>query len=474
MVTNTTYSDTEAHGSARVHNGHNFYTYLPNSHPADSTIAHSPEGHGTRTRPRYQPEDAAREVARGMTENLRIPEEQGRTILGAAIADCDHQTIAKLLQQGVTMICNNKNDKRCLRLAIEVGDEAIVQSLITAGATADPTLGDLHLAASLGHDKVVQRLLNCPEYGERWHLDCTNALHEASKRGRLDILTHLLDKADALKRSTYQNESMRLQTGVNFEDIYTDALWEASAEGHIGIIQVLLAQGTKVDACWRQGGTALHEASRKGHLESVRALLRGGADVSAKSGLSGDDALQIASFHGRAEIVEELLRHGANAKTKGGRYGSAIQAASSNGHNRIVQILIQSGANVNDGGGRYANVLQAASSEGHPEVVSTLLAHGADVNAESGYYGNALQVASVNGHVKVVRELIYWGAKVNAKGGYYGNALQAAASHGHDELVNILIQAGADVSAKGGQHGSALVAALRSGHDEIAFVLGNR
>lgn len=476
MVTNTAYSGMEAYGNSRVHNGHNFNTYLVNHQAAGSTSAHLSEKHGTTTLSRgNSPENGAGEVASDMMRYSRVLEEQEQTAIEAAIANCDHQTVAQLLQQGVSMICNSKDKKRYLRLAVEVGDVAIVHSLITAGAAVDPTFGDLHLAASLGHGKIVQTLLDHPEYGERWHLDCTKALYEASRRGRLNVFMHLLAKADVLKVSTYHDESMRLQTGVDFEDIYSDALWEASANGHIEIMEVLLNQGVKADACWRQGGTALHEASRRGHLESVKVLLRRGADVSAKNGTRGDDSLQIACFHGQAEIVEELLRHGANARSDDSHHGSAIQAAASNGQNRIVHMLIKGGADVNDCGGRYANALQAASSQGHPEVVNTLLVHGANVNAEAGYYGNALQAASVNGHVAVVRELISWGAEVNAEGGHYGNALQAAASLGHKRLVNVLIQAGADVSAKGGEHGSALVAALRSGHDEIACVLrGNR
>jgi len=73
------------------------------------------------------------------------------------------------------------------------------------------------------------------------------------------------------------------------------------------IVKLLLEKGAKVDERDSDGTTALWEASDDGYLEIVRLLLKYGADVDIKRTADGTTALWIASQNGLEEVVKALL-----------------------------------------------------------------------------------------------------------------------------------------------------------------------
>jgi ankyrin repeat protein len=215
---------------------------------------------------------------------------------------------------------------------------------------------------------------------------------------------------------------------------------------------------------------ALYEAAFEGYRFTVELLIGEGTGINAQGGLYGT-SLQAASFKGHIYVVRMLLDRGADVNAKGGCYGNALQAASFQGHEYVVKILLDYGADVNAKGGCYGNALQAASFQGHEDVVKILLDRGAYIDALGGRYGTALQAASTSGNERIVDQLLRVGADANAQGDHSGTALQAASSRGFRNLAMILLKAGANIHSRGGEHGSALQAALCGGHQGIADVL---
>ncbi|KAI4732348.1 hypothetical protein E4T50_17070 [Aureobasidium sp. EXF-12298] len=292
------------------------------------------------------------------------------------------------------------------------------------------------------------------------------------------------------------------------------------------MVNLLLLKGADVNAHRGQFST-LQIASDQGHVRVVQSLLAYGADVNAVFAESVDaTALQSACAGGHLEVVKLLLDSGADVNIQGGAFGNALGKASSIGCDRIVQLLLEQGADVNgsatdscdkvldaafiqdgrachfhhnrenvvlllmekcdglDGQGeRYGNLLCKAAAAGFEKVTKRLLTidvgviarenedRGSDVNALAGVYGNALRAASHNGHDKIVQLLLDRGADVNLNDGEYGSALGAASCNGHDNIVQRLLDRGADASAEDGQYGSALEVASRAGHVKIVQML---
>jgi ankyrin repeat protein len=285
----------------------------------------------------------------------------------------------------------------------------------------------LQAAASEGHKRVVQILLDhsadINAQGGRFD----SALEAASFGGHKDVVQLLLD----------------LGADVNGQKGFSYALFEASRYGHNQVVQILLDHGASVNA--KKGFSyALFEASHRGHNQVVQILLDHGANMNVQ-GISRS-ALIEASMNGHGQVVQILLDHGADVNAQGRFYGTALIAASVRGHDNVVQILLDHGADVHVRG-EHGNALLAASRWGHDKVVQLLLDHGACVNVW-GKHGHPLHTASRRGYGKVVRTLLDHGADVNAKGGIDDrfNAIQVALVKGYREIVLMLLDKGANVT----------------------------
>jgi ankyrin repeat protein len=381
-----------------------------------------------------------------------------------------------------------------IRLAALLGHEKVLELMLQSNKDCDINESDnkgrtaLIWASQLGHEKVVQMLL---DKGADVNAQGGSALYAASHGGHERIVQMLLDRGadvnaqggrygNALQAASYGGHERIVQILVDGgADVnaqggqYGNALYVASHGGHEKVMQILVDGGADVNAQGGQYGNALYVASHGGHEKVVQILVNGGADINAQGGQYGN-ALYVASHGGHEKVVQILLDGGADVNTQGGWYDNALYVASHGGHEKVVQILLDRGADINAQGGRYGNALYAASHGGHERIVQILANGGADVNTQGGRYGNALQAASHGGHEKVVQILLDRGADVYAQGGRYSNALQAASHGGHKRIVQILVDGGADVNAQGGQYSNALYAASRDGHERIVQILLDR
>ncbi|KAJ6563626.1 ankyrin repeat-containing domain protein, partial [Mycena vulgaris] len=221
-------------------------------------------------------------------------------------------------------------------------------------------------------------------------------------------------------------------------------------------------------------GGLLQEASLQGLVDVVRILVENGASVDTNEG-EYDSPLQAASVSGHDEIIGLLLTHGANINLQGTRYGTALELAAFFGHKSSVRLLIDGGANVNAAGGRYGTALYAAAggAQGDEESIRLLLKHGAAVNGKGGHYGTALRASIYRGADGIARVLLEHGADIHAEQIISANMLQRAISMGHDAIARLLVEYGAPINEKGTVY-TALDVAARCGKAEIAHFLISR
>jgi ankyrin repeat protein len=320
-----------------------------------------------------------------------------------------------------------------------------------------PQMNIIRLAALLGHERVLELMLEAPKCRE---------IEESDEEGRTAL-------SWASEFGHEKPVQMLLKAGAdvnNIEKFYGGALYSASAEGHEKVVQMLLVAGADIRAQSGECGSALLAASAGGHEKVVQMLLAAGADIKAYTGKEGS-ALHAASVRGDKKAVQMLLAAGVGVNIQGGGYGTALQAASARGDKKIVQMLLEAGADVNIQGGYYGTALQAASARGDKKIVQMLLEAGADANIQGGHYGTALHAACIRDDVDVVKTLLERRAEVNAQDRRDGTALHAACVRGDVDVVKMLLEHKAEVNAQDRRDGTALYTASERGDLNVVKVL---
>lgn len=287
-------------------------------------------------------------------------------------------------------------------------------------------------AASRGDLATLKKVLSLrPEWRTRIGSHGRTMLWEASYRGRLNVVSYLLETYDDIdieargchytpllveisplcaaifkKRTTVvsrleeagaqhdvitstflgeKEEVMRLiredPALVNAEfyqhDPHFDAtlLHYAVSGVHVDIVALLIDRGAKVRP---YSDLLLRFAIWRRNEEILRRLLEAGLDVTQKTLLQGDI--------GNATLVEMLRSFGARIEIDASENGwpSLVYVCRGDrgGNPQSVQALLDQGADVNITNYKGQTALHCAAKAGFVEPVRILLAHGADVNVQ--------------------------------------------------------------------------------------------
>jgi ankyrin repeat protein len=231
-------------------------------------------------------------------------------------------------------------------------------------------------------------------------------------------------------------------------------LFSAADENCTGLATELLDAGASVDARDRFGARPLSHAARNGHLQMVDLLLAHGTPINARN-LAGATALYFAAERGRVEVARRLIERGADVNLTGRSGISPIAAAAYAGSDAIVEVLLAHGADERaaDETGKAPIVYAAARAK--LDIVKRLLARNIDVNAR---YANDLtllmwaagadeKVAEADA-LKVVTYLLDVGAHIDDRDARGRTALMIAAEGGHAEIADLLLARGADPSLR--------------------------
>ena len=243
----------------------------------------------------------------------------------------------------------------------------------------DPALVDLGFPDDEDDEEAPTRRIITP-VEELWY--------RAARKGLFCMVHYLMDRVEDI---------VRLEGGT--------AVVDASRYGHLDIVRSLWARGADIrhDPYADGEDAALEEASAEGHLAVVEFLLDNGCFVNS----GGAVALRNASGNGHAAVVELLIARGADLVNYG---GVSLHLASEEGHLDVVQVLLEHGVDVNARDAYRSTALVEASRNGHLAVVRVLLEHDANVNLHTVYGSTALIGARNKGHREIVEALRAAGA----------------------------------------------------------------
>jgi ankyrin repeat protein len=239
----------------------------------------------------------------------------GDNPLVAAARDGDVQTVRALIAKRAKVNEPARDGSTALLWAAYHSDLEMTRALLAAGASVNTAnkygITPLLQASRTGDTPVMQALLKAGASPKQTHPQGETALMAAAKAGSGPAVRMLLE-SDA---------------EVNAADLYQQqtALMWAAAEGHVDVLQTLLAAKADPNRKARittlddrkhgdhptGGFTALMFAARNGHEAAVKALVKGGADPTLTNG-DGATAMNVAIVNDRFDLAASLLALGAD------------------------------------------------------------------------------------------------------------------------------------------------------------------
>jgi ankyrin repeat protein len=337
-----------------------------------------------------------------------------------------------------------------LRQAVELGNEAIVKTLLDSGV--DRNSGDaLILAIENRKKEIVQLLAEDSKANHGPDLWGSTTLSQAIRSGSEDIIAILL-----------RVPGMKINLGS------PTALWAAVRLGKLSIVESLL----QMEGINANLGQLLR-------MEGIDADLGNGE---SRGWISETAPLTLAVRNGRTDIVRLLLRvPGILLKLTDYTKLSPLRMAAWKGYDKIVKLLLQEDTiDVNYGGygpktQKKLTPLELAVAQGHDSGIRLLIErHDVHVNCQNYSGKTAVQLAAEAGTEKVVALLLQTeGIDVNYPSGFESIPLLAAAEKGHTEGARLLLQA-KDINvniSKSPDGKTPLFAAAEKGHTEVVRLL---
>ncbi|QLI70784.1 uncharacterized protein G6M90_00g067440 [Metarhizium brunneum] len=117
------------------------------------------------------------------------------------------------------------------------------------------------------------------------------------------------------------------------------ALHSAAAKGHVGVVHILLDQGSRADLESTCGDYAIHDASANGHVDVVEALAGKMSDILITG--SKGTTLTLAVVNQHSSVVKFILRYARTRVIRVSRLSRLLYKAVENGDVVTLDMLLR-------------------------------------------------------------------------------------------------------------------------------------
>lgn len=292
---------------------------------------------------------AVRPLLKG-SPDLAARDEFGDTPLMAAAMNANVEVLSLLIKAGADVNATNAMGATPLMRAATFEDKARLLLSHGAQVNAVSTLGNTPLilaARRVGNARTVKLLLDAGANPNAANVFGATPLMAAVAAEDLESVRLLLNAgADAAAKPHMDVD------GVIWGGGRTPLMW-AAFEGNLGLMQLLLSKGAKLDDLVVLGNPLI-QAAWGGQVGAARALLDAGAPVNQRDLVANYSPLHWAASSERSSpaLAELLIARGADVHAEGGQpvdnflgaTETPLSLARKRGDTPIVQALLKAGA----------------------------------------------------------------------------------------------------------------------------------
>ena len=397
--------------------------------------------------------------------NTTLEDAVGNTWIHYAIyGDCSKEILQSIIDLGADVNAKNNKNTTALMLAIEKGNAAATNVLLSAGAnTLENAVGSTWMHYAIHEDlskEVLQLIIDLGADVNATNHENATALMLAIEKGNADVINILINAG----------ASMAVENAVGNTWIH----YAVSGDCDMEVLQSVIHRGADVNATNKQNVTALMLASQMGNLDAMNVLLSAGANHTTANA-NGDTWIHYAIYGDCSkEVLQLIIDEGADVNATNNENVTALMLASKKGNINAMNVLITAGADqtIEDADGNQW-IHCAVHEYCTKEVLQLIIDLGADVNARNKQNITALMLASFVGNRDAMKVLLSAGAN-KATENVVGNTWIHYAIHGDcsKDVLQSIIDAGADVNATNKQNCTALMlAGLKENVDAINVLL---